>query len=185
MLISSNPDDIASILREGGVVAYPTEAVWGLGCDPYNEAAVHKILALKSRPIEKGLILITGHPTHLEPWKECLSNDAFERLISITETPTSWVVPDVKIAPFWVRGEHQSVAIRLSQHTPVANLCRSYGGAIVSTSANPAGLEPAKTKEEVIAYFSDQCDAIFDQNIGTASKPSQVLDILTGTKFRA
>ncbi|MFD1383333.1 L-threonylcarbamoyladenylate synthase [Rhodanobacter aciditrophus] len=185
MLISSNASEIADIIRQGGVVAYPTEAVWGLGCDPFNEQAVQQILTLKSRPMEKGLILITGHESQLTPWQYMLPAEQFARLIAKTERPTSWVVPDTQITPAWVRGQHPSVAIRLSQHEPVQALCHAYQGAIVSTSANPAGLEPAISKEKVIAYFSDKLDAIFDQPLGQASKPSQVLDLMTGQQFRA
>ena len=185
MLISSNASEIADIIRQGGVVAYPTEAVWGLGCDPFNEQAVQQILTLKSRPVEKGLILITGNKNQLSPWQPLLPVEQFERLISSTERPTSWVVPDTEVTPSWVRGQHQSVAIRLSQHQPVQALCDAYQAAIVSTSANPAGLDPAISKEEVIAYFGDRLDAIFDQPLGQANKPSQVLDLITGQQFRA
>lgn len=185
MLISSDASEIADIIRQGGVVAYPTEAVWGLGCDPFNEQAVHQILTLKSRPIEKGLILITGHKDQLTPWQTILPAEQFDRLIAETERPTSWVVQDTQVTPRWVRGQHQSVAIRLSQHKPVQDLCNAYQGAIVSTSANPAGLNPAASKEEVIAYFGEKLDAIFDQPLGRANKPSQVLDLITGKQFRA
>lgn len=185
MLITSNTSEIAQIIRNGGVVAYPTEAVWGLGCDPYNELAVQRILALKSRPVEKGLILVVGSADQLSPWQPTLTPEQFERLTSKTDHPTSWVVPDQTITPEWVRGAHQSVAIRLSLHHPVEALCQAYQGAIVSTSANPSGLEPAKSKDEVIAYFNEKIDAIYDESLGTQSKPSHVLDLITGQQFRA
>ncbi|MBM6552259.1 L-threonylcarbamoyladenylate synthase [Marinomonas ostreistagni] len=185
MLITSDATEVAAILRDGGVVAYPTEAVWGLGCDPFNKAAVERILTLKSRPVEKGLILVAGAAQHLEPWREILEYPAFTRLIEVTERPTSWVVPDTLITPDWVRGQHSGVAIRLSQHEPVQTLCMAYNGVLVSTSANPAGLEPARSKEEVMTYFSDQLDAIYDAPLGTAEQPSQVLDLMTGKQFRA
>ena len=173
MHLVTSVEELAAIIREGGVIAYPTEAVWGLGCDPFNEAAVRRILTLKSRPESKGLILVSGAQEELSPWLNTL------------ETPTSWVVPDIQITPSWVRGEHQSVAIRLSQHQPVQRLCAAFKGVIVSTSANPAGLEPAMSAEEVNAYFGDRIDAIFDASLGDASQPSQVRDILTDTLFRA
>ncbi|MCO4785006.1 L-threonylcarbamoyladenylate synthase [Marinomonas atlantica] len=185
MLITSDATQVAEILRNGGVVAYPTEAVWGLGCDPFNQPAVQRILTLKSRPVEKGLILISGAAQHLEPWQEILEHVMFTRLIEVTDRPTSWVVPDTLITPDWVRGQHPGVAIRLSQHEPVQNLCSAYGGVLVSTSANPAGLDPARSKEEVINYFGDTLDAIFDAPLGNAGQPSQVLDLITGKQFRA
>ncbi|MCV2401694.1 Sua5/YciO/YrdC/YwlC family protein [Marinomonas sp. C2222] len=185
MRITNSVAELADILNAGGVIAYPTEAVWGLGCDPFNENAVRKILALKSRPEYKGLILIAGHPDELTPWLDTLDEDACKRLTQINEAPISWVVPDVEITPSWVRGEHQSVAIRLTQHQPIQTLCKAFNGVIVSTSANPSGLDPALNIEEVKTYFSDKVDAIYDAPTGSATQPSQVRDLLTDKLFRA
>ncbi|GAB3488155.1 L-threonylcarbamoyladenylate synthase [Marinomonas epiphytica] len=179
-----NENELAQLLAQGAVIAYPTEAVWGLGCDPFNAKAVRRILEIKSRPEAKGLILIGGHKDHLAPWTQVLDHDEAERLISPTDRPTSWVVPDTSITPSWVRGEHKSVAIRLSKHQPVQALCAAFGGVLVSTSANPAGLEPAMTPEEVQAYFGDKIDAIYDAPLGQAAQPSQVQDLITGKVFR-
>ncbi len=176
--------ELAKLLKQGAVIAYPTEAVWGLGCDPFNESAVRRILTLKSRPEAKGLILIGGHASHLQPWVDTLDNEAATRLLSQTERPTSWIVPDTKITPSWVRGEHQSVAIRLSQHAGVQRICQAFNGVIVSTSANPAGLDPALTQQQLTEYFGDQIDAIFDAPLGDAGQPSQILDLLNGKQFR-
>ena len=185
MNLVTSVSELAEIIQQGGVIAYPTEAVWGLGCDPFNEAAVRRILALKSRPESKGLILIAGDESTLAPWQKTLSKDVAERLISRNDTPTSWVVPDTQITPTWVRGEHQSVAIRLTQHQPVKALCKALNSVIVSTSANPAGQAPALSAKEVNAYFGDKIDAIYDAPLGEASQPSQVRDILTDQLFRA
>lgn len=185
MRLITSESELAHILKQGGVIAYPTEAVWGLGCDPYNEKAVRRILELKSRPEYKGLILVAGNKKELEPWLTLLDNNVAQRLISKNETPTSWVVPDTQVAPNWVRGDHKSVAIRLSQHTPIQRLCKAFQGVLVSTSANPAGLSPAMSIDEVNTYFGDKIDAIFDAPLGGASQPSQVRDILTDTLFRA
>lgn len=184
MIITSSIAEITDIIRQGGVVAYPTEAVWGLGCDPYNELAVRRILALKSRPEEKGLILITGDKQQLLKWQPHLNAESFERLVSAPTHPTSWVVPDTEVTPTWVRGKHQSVAIRLSQHQPVVDLCNRLEQAIVSTSANPAGEEPAMNIDELKGYFGETLDGIYDAPLGGATSPSQVKDILTGKVFR-
>ena len=177
--------ELADILREGGVIAYPTEAVWGLGCDPFNESAVRRILTLKSRPESKGLILVAGAQEELTPWVTILDSASAQRLVSFNGTPTSWVVPDTQITPSWVRGEHNSVAIRLSQHKPVQRLCAAFKGVIVSTSANPSGRAPAMNTDEVCAYFGNKIDALFHAPLGEASQPSQVRDILTNQLFRA
>lgn len=185
MIITSSATDIALILKQGGVIAYPTEAVWGLGCDPYNEVAVKRILTLKQRAMEKGLILIAGHQQELTPWQAPLSQTQFATLTSMTHRPTSWVVPDQTIAPTWVRGQHASVAIRLSQHLPVRQLCQAFGGVVVSTSANPSGLPPALNIEQIQLYFKDQIEAIFDAPLGHAQEPSQVKDLLTNNLYRS
>ena len=184
MHLVTSASELADIIRQGGVIAYPTEAVWGLGCDPFNESSVRRILTLKSRPESKGLILIAGAENQLTPWLDILEPNVAQRLISVNETPTSWVVPDINIAPSWVRGEHESVAIRFSQHKPVQALCDAFQGVIVSTSANPAGLDPAKNIEEVNTYFGNEIDAIYHAPLGEASQPSQVRDILTDKLFR-
>ncbi|MCB5161215.1 L-threonylcarbamoyladenylate synthase [Marinomonas algarum] len=185
MQLITSVTQLADIIRQGGVVAYPTEAVWGLGCDPFNHAAVERILKIKDRPESKGLILVAGAEQHLTPWLTSLDKEAAKRLVSINTIPTSWVVPDTSTTPAWVRGAHHSVAIRLSQHQPVQALCQAFGGVLVSTSANPAGLAPALSAQAVADYFGDKIDAIFDAPLGQASQPSQVKDILTGQLFRA
>ncbi|MFT2110937.1 L-threonylcarbamoyladenylate synthase [Marinomonas sp. 2405UD68-3] len=184
MIITSSLSELSSILQQGGVIAYPTEAVWGLGCDPFDEKAVLRILTLKQRPVEKGLILVAGEVNHLSLWKESLSSALYNLLIAKTDKPTSWVVPDIKVAPNWVRGNHQSVAIRLIQHEPIKALCSAFGQVLVSTSANTAGQPPAMTKDDVIHYFGNQIDAIFDAPLGSTKQPSQVKDLLTNKLYR-
>lgn len=185
MNLTTSVSDLADVLRQGGVIAYPTEAVWGLGCDPFNEQAVRRILELKSRPVEKGLILVAGKASHLQAWCNTLDDKAATRLGSETEIPTSWVVPDNSIAPSWIRGEHESVAIRLSRHRAVQELCNAFGRVIVSTSANPSGKPPATSIKEVESYFGHSLEAIFNAPLGSAKQPSQVKDLLSNTLFRA
>lgn len=185
MIITSSLSDIIPILKQGGVIAYPTEAVWGLGCDPFNKESVYRILEMKNRPVYKGLILVAGDEEHLTLWKDQLSLEQYKRLISCTKKPTSWVVPDTSIAPEWVRGEHDSVAIRMIQHEQTRELCSHFGKVLISTSANTAGHPPARTKEEVSQYFGNKIDAIFDAPLGQNSQPSLVKDLLSDTIYRS
>ena len=185
MLITSSISDLVQIIKHGGVIAYPTEAVWGLGCDPFNKNAVDKILTLKKRPVEKGLILICSQTKHLMAWKEQLEPSLFERLTTPTQQPTSWVVPDTNIAPAWVRGNHNSVAIRLTQHQPIITLCDALEYPLISTSANPSSDAAATSLEEVIRYFDQQVDAIYDAPLGSAKQPSQVRDLISDKLYRA
>lgn len=184
MLITSSVTEIIALIKQGGVVAYPTEAVWGLGCDPFNEAAVQRILELKSRPVEKGLILIAGAESELTPWLSTLSVQERSQFLTRFSRPTTWIVPDTKAAPTWVRGKHNSVAIRLSEHLPVQQLCHQFQGVLVSTSANPAGAEPARDIATLQRYFGTKLDAIFDAPLGHATQPSQIRQLGSGQLVR-
>ena len=184
MIITSDPSIIADILNQGGLIAYPTEAVWGLGCDPENEAAVSKLLRLKSRPMSKGMILVAGNQAHLSPWLSQLTPSLQAKLIARYPNPTSWIVPDQGISPSWVRGDHLSVALRLSQHSGVQAICQAFKACIVSTSANPAGLAPALSMQQIMDYFGQQVDAIFDAPLGEASQPSQIKSLLDDSLVR-
>lgn len=184
MILTSDPNRIAQVLQTGGVIAYPTEAVWGIGCDPFNEQAVKKVLHLKSRPIEKGMILIAGHPNQLQPWQDSLTAELAQKLITPCAQPTTWVVEDHNIAPAWIRGKFTSTALRLSQHDGVKALCAAFEGPIVSTSANPSTKEPALTMAQVQDYFAEDIDAIFDEALGGATQPSQIRRLVDNEVIR-
>jgi len=176
--------DLAKALHQGAVIAYPTEAVWGLGCDPYNEAAVTRLLAMKNRARDKGLILAGGSIDHALSLTATLSEAQNQQLAETWPGPNTWLIPDERITPEWIRGEHKAVAVRVSAHPLVEALCKAFGGLIVSTSANPQGLPPAENAEQVIAYFADQVDAISPGAIGSENKPSSIRDLVTGARIR-
>jgi L-threonylcarbamoyladenylate synthase len=175
--------DAAKNILNGQVIAYPTEAVWGLGCDPMNEAAVHKILALKSRPVEKGLILVFSSVDQVAQWIT-LSDDQLGMLDTDSQRATTFIVPCDERIPTWIKGEHQSVAIRVSKHPAVAALCQLVGHGIVSTSANPAGLPEAQDAGQVKAYFGAELPTC-EGHIGSDPRPSQIIDIMTGRLLRS
>ncbi len=170
-------------LKAGGLIAYPTEAVYGLGCDPFNERAVMSLLALKERPVSKGLILIASHWTQLSSLVGELDD---ERLAYITSTwpgPNTWLFP-AKHVPPWVRGEHDTIALRVPAHPLARQLCRQYGGPLISTSANKSGQAAAKSAVQVVDYFGAQLDAIVDAPIGNYAEPSIIRCAKTGTRLR-
>jgi L-threonylcarbamoyladenylate synthase len=175
---------LARNLRCGGVIAYPTEAVWGLGCDPADRAAVYELLALKSRPLEKGLILIAGNVEQLEPYLGNLSPEQRVKLSTPTERPVTWIVPAAYGAPYWVTGGRRTIAVRVTRHPLVVALCAAFGGALVSTSANPGGLPPARTRLKVRQYFHGRLAGIAPGNVGAAGKPSEIRDIESGAVLR-
>jgi L-threonylcarbamoyladenylate synthase len=174
----------ATIMHHGGVVAYPTEAVWGLGCDPYDAAAVHKILELKQRPIEKGLILIAADIEMCADLIEHLTPEQKAMLCAQYARPTTWLIPDAGKVPAWVRGEHSSFALRITRHPWAAALCKAFGGPIVSTSANPAGRLEARSRLRLANYFPEGLDLVAPGSVGASNKPSEIRDLLTGAILR-
>jgi len=129
----------ARMLTAGGVIAYPTEAVYGLGCDPLDAQAVTRLLAIKRRPVEKGLILIASRFDQLGPYVQPLTAAIRQRLDESWPGPNTWLLPADPATPRWIRGDHRTIAVRVTAHPLAAALCEAFGGAIVSTSANPAG----------------------------------------------
>src|SRR5690606_28187690 len=174
----------AQAIADGGVVAYPTEAVWGLGCDPNNVEAIQRLLAIKDRPQHKGLILVAASIAQLEPYLQRLSPEQRQTLEQGWPGPITWLVPDEEAASPWVRGEHNSVALRVSAHPVVAGLCQAYGGPIVSTSANRRLDPPARAAGAVRRYFPEERAALSPGEVGEAAEPSEIRDLLTGIVLR-
>lgn len=171
-------------LRDGGVIAYPTEAVWGLGCDPANEAAVKALLALKQRPVEKGLILIAADIEQMAPYLKDVNNSQYQQLLDSWPGFQTWIVPAPETVPVWVKGEHTGIALRVSAHPVVQALCDAFGGPLVSTSANPSGEPAALSEQQVQGYFSEESVFILPGALGGEDRPSSIIDITTGKSLR-
>ncbi len=173
----------ARTLHGGGVVAYPTEAVWGLGCLPFHQHAVQQILSLKHRPASKGLILVAARIQQLEFILCDLTARQRQPLEDRWPGPWTFLVPHQDRLPACVTGEHSSVAVRVSAHPVVAALCDLAGGPIVSTSANPQGLPPARFGFQARRYFRTQV-AYAPGRVDLSAKPSRICDLLTGEILR-
>lgn len=172
----------AEHVAAGKVIAYPTEAVWGIGCDPHNDAAIEKILQLKDRPWQKGLVVVAASLEQLSDMLEPLDEADLAQVMQTWPGPVSWVLPCKPQVSKWLRGEHNSLAVRISAHPLVKALCE-LTGPLVSTSANPAGLEPARTQAEVEAYFANALDFIVPGELGGRAQPSEIRT-LTGERLR-
>ncbi|ENW94473.1 L-threonylcarbamoyladenylate synthase [Acinetobacter dispersus] len=189
-MITSSISEAAQLLKHGQVLAYPTEAVWGLGCDPFNEQAFQDILELKHRPVEKGVILLAGHLDQVEHLLQGLSAELRHQVIASwsnrleTERATTWLLPADQSIPTWIKGQHPLVAVRVTTHPLCMELCQQFGGFIVSTSANPAGLSPAQSLEEAQHYFSTSLNYL-EGDLGLSREPSRILNALTGVVVRA
>ncbi|MDB5987510.1 MAG: tRNA threonylcarbamoyladenosine biosynthesis protein RimN [Nevskia sp.] len=180
--------DAVAALRAGGVIAYPTEAVWGLGCEPTNRVAVQRILELKRRDWRKGLIVIGASFEQLEPYVQLPSNSALRRAQASWPGPATWVFPASDFAPDWISGAHElmgdSIAIRVTAHPVAAALCKAYGGAIVSTSANRQSQEPARSATQVRMAFGRRIDALVPGALGDLSRPTPIRHVASGLILR-
>ena len=174
----------AELLKQQAVVAYPTESVWGLGCDPQSASAVEKILQLKKRNVAKGLILIADSIERFEPFLAGLDEEYLRRFREPTAKPTTWLVPNNDSAPLWISGGRDTLALRITTHPVAAALCKLIGGPLVSTSANPQGLPAAKSASEVEGYFGTAIDAQAPGRVGDAPKPSEIRYLISGEVVR-
>ncbi|MGH1486662.1 MAG: L-threonylcarbamoyladenylate synthase [Cellvibrionaceae bacterium] len=176
----------ARTIKQGGVIAYPTEAVWGLGCDPFNADAVFNILALKKRAPEKGLILVASKMNQFDFILDDLSSEYIATLKKSWPGPNTWIIPNNGTIPYWISGNHDGVALRVTNHPLVKAICDIYGGPIVSTSANPQGKPAAISQWQVHRYFHDklQLDYMTKGITGGNKTPSTIRDILTGNTIR-
>ena len=175
----------AALLKQQAVVAYPTESVWGLGCDPQSASAVEKILQLKKRNVEKGLILIADSIERFEPFLAGLDKEHLQRFREPTAKPTTWLVPNNDSAPLWITGGRDTLALRITTHPVAAALCKILGAPLVSTSANPQGLPAAKSALEVESYFGAAIDAQAPGHVGDALNPSEIRYLISGEIVRA
>ncbi len=174
----------ATVLRRGGVIAYPTEAVWGLGCDPNNAKAVARLLALKQRPLDKGLILVAADLVQVAPYLEPQETQQRDLLEASWPGFQTWIVPDNGKAPSWIRGDHSGVALRVSAYPLVQQLCWAFGGPLVSTSANLTGYPAARNRLQVARYFKDNLDYVLCGETAGAQQASPIMELTTGRPLR-
>ncbi|HVC28526.1 MAG TPA: Sua5/YciO/YrdC/YwlC family protein [Gammaproteobacteria bacterium] len=168
----------------GGVIAYPTEAVFGLGCDPLNSAAIAKLLAIKHRDAAKGFILIAADIVQLEPYID-VSDKLRDQLLMTWPGPITWVVPAAPGVPNWLTGGRSTLAVRVTAHPVVQALCASTGFALTSTSANLSSHPPLRSSLAVRQLLKDKLDYIVPGNVGEQRRPTEIRDALTGKLLRA
>jgi len=180
-----NPVETAvGFLSTGQVIAYPTEAMYGLGCDIRHEAALERIIQIKSRPHNKGLIVVAAHWQQVEALTKPLPADCYDAIFHSWPGHTTWVFPAADGVSPRITGSHQSIAIRISQHPLIQALCTQFGHPIVSTSANKHH-EPAALDYATVAQtLGNEVDYIMPGDIGQAQHASHIIDALTGKLYR-
>ena len=173
-----------TVIHGGGVLAYPTEAVFGLGCDPLNPAAVRRVLALKGRAPAKGLILIAADFSQLAPFLQPIGRALQARVGATWPGPVTWLLPARPWVPGLLRGAHDCLAVRVTAHPAARALCLAAGGALVSTSANPAGRAPARTALAVRRWFGAEVDYVLAGRCGGRARPTEIRDGRSGRVVR-
>lgn len=169
----------ADVLRRGGVVAHPTEGVWGLCCDPADAAAIRRLLAIKRRHWREGLILVAADAAVFAGLLRPLQPSVRELVESSWPGPVTWIVPHHGKVTRWVCGEHPGVALRVTAHAQFSALCRRFGGALVSTSANRSGLPPVSGAMAVRSALGVGVDYVLDGRLGGNDAPSTIVDAST------
>ena len=176
----NNFRNAARCVRRGGVIAYPTEAVFGLGCDPRNRRAVYKLLRIKRRTANKGLIVIDAALAQLTPYVRTVPPQAR----ASWPGPHTWLLDARRTVPFWLRGRHKSLAVRVTAHRVAAALCHAAGMALVSTSANRSNTRPARNARDVARRFGHALDYIVPGRVNLRARPTPITDARSGAKVR-
>ena len=194
-------DEAVAVLKNGGIIAYPTEAVWGLGCDFESLSAVSKLQKIKERPRNrgfiKGFILVAGNWREFATYLPHINQEDITKISAATNHPCTWLVEDkAGNIPAIVKGGNNiqggsnvqggsnKVAIRISHNPVVSLLAKEFGKPLVSTSANISGHPPALDSDSVKEYFGEQVDYIVPGDIGNAAAVSDIRDLSSGEFLR-
>ena len=172
-------------LAGGGVIAYPTEAVWGLGCEPLNQHACGRILRLKGRSRGKGFILIAADFDHVTPFLAHISRPKLKPAFRTWPGPATWLLPAAAWVPPHLTGGRDTLAVRITAHPVARALCAAYGGPIVSTSANASGQAPLRSALQLQRRFGARVDYLLPGALGGRARPTPIRDLATGKVLRA
>lgn len=174
-------------LKQGGILAYPTEAVYGLGCDPDNLIALQRLLQLKQRSWQKGLILIAAEIEQLQPFLQPLSTALYYKLLTNWQEgkAITWLLPAHESVSPLLRGQFSQLAVRLTQHAKARELCQLWGKPLVSTSANLKNRRPAKSCLQVRKWLGKGVDCVLAGEVGAWQNPSEIRDGLTDKIIRS
>ena len=172
----SDLHDAVDVLQRGGILAHATEGVWGLACDPLNYAAVQRILEIKTRSEDKGLLLLGGSSEAFATQLKILSGADRRRIEDSWPGHVTWILPDTEYPP-WVSGGRATIACRVPDHDQARSIAEKMGRPIVSTSLNLTGEPPLKTYADAVAQFAQRVDLILPGEIGSAQGPSKILQL--------
>lgn len=178
-------DSAIQALHNGGIIAYPTEAVFGLGCDPDNHQALTGLLELKQREPSKGLILIAADVAQLAPYIAKVDDTLMQRALTTWPGPYTWLFPCAQSLDPLLIGEHKTIAVRVTAHPVARALCLAFGKPIISTSANLSGQAAARSVAEVKSQFGDRIKIVVDGEVDLQAKPSEIRDLQSNKLIRS
>lgn len=174
----------AEVIHAGGIVAYPTEFCYGLGCDPRQHESIHRLLRIKRRRWQQGLILIAGRVQQLTRYIDFTEQKALARARNFWPGPYTWLMPTRPRVSGWLTGLHNTVAVRVTAHKGAAALCKYSKLPLISTSANRHGRVPARSAKAVYREFGDEVDYVLVGNLGDQPRPTQIRDAMTNKIVR-
>lgn len=182
--IGQSIESAAAIIQSGGILVYPTEGVYGIGCDYRNQTAVLKLLHLKQRSVKQGLVLIASHIEHILPLIQPTEREHLARALKTWPGHATWVFPKSELAPQWITGDHESIAVRVSDHPTVKRLCDTLGQALVSTSANLSGQNTPTSCQALQKLWEQEVNYYLDLPLGGAKQPSTISMAADGQQLR-
>jgi L-threonylcarbamoyladenylate synthase len=174
----------ARVVRRGGVIAYPTEAVFGLGCLPRDRAAVARVLSIKRRSWRKGLILIGATLAQVERYAVLPPEPRRAEVLASWPGPHTWVLDARTDAPRWITGGRRSVADRVTAHPLARELCLAAGEALVSTSANLSRRPPHRRLLRLRRDLGARVDFVVAGPLGELAEPTRIKDGRSGKTLR-
>ncbi len=179
-MITAELTRAARIIKNGGIIAYATEYCFGFGCDPMNRSAVWRLLRIKRRPSDKGLILIAADVDQLDSYVDNIPAP----VRATWPGPHTWLLEPREGVPGWIIGDHPGIAVRVTAHPQAAALCRAADMAIVSTSANRSSGAAARSYRDTMRRFKGEVDFVLPGMVGDAPAPTPIRDAASGELIR-
>jgi L-threonylcarbamoyladenylate synthase len=174
---------LAHAVSQGAIFGYPTDTIWGFGCHPMIASGVSRILQIKNRSADKGLILLSSRLEYCAAYVG-LDNEQLKPVLSTADHPTTWLIPASENCPLWIRGNYPTVAIRITDHPLLEFLCGQLRTPIVSTSANRSGKATVRNSIQMHKQFGNELDFIVSGFATGSKRPSEIKSLLNGTTAR-
>ncbi len=172
------------ILKKGGVILYPTDTIWGIGCDATNEAAVQKVYKIKKREDSKSMLVLMENPALLDRYVNDIPDVAWD-LLEIATTPLTIIYPNAKNLACNLIAEDGSVGIRFTKEAFTQQLLQRFRRPLISTSANISGEKPPAFFSEISDEIKNNVDYIvqYRQNDCSTAKPSSIIKLGPGGRI--